>query len=343
MHFKTVSSPHQAATQQVGGVMRQVLYALVPGTAAAFWFFGWGVLINVVLAITFALAFEASMLRVRARAVRPALTDYSAVVTAWLLALALPPLAPWWLVLMGMFWAIVVAKHLYGGLGYNPFNPAMVGYVALLVSVPAYMTRWLPPGMLAQYPLDLLQSLQVVFAGQLPANLSWDMVTMATPLDTVKTQIGLSQTISEIRENPLFGDFSGKGWEWIANCFALGGLWLVYKRIIPWQIPLAMLLGLGVPAGVFYLSNPDYFASPAFHIFSGGAILGAFFIATDPVSGSATPLGRIVFAVGVGVLTFVIRTWGGYPDGIAFAVLLMNMTVPLLDQYTQPRVFGREH
>ncbi|MGF1547890.1 MAG: electron transport complex subunit RsxD [Thiotrichales bacterium] len=342
MHFNTVSSPHFAAAQQVGGVMRQVLYALVPGTAAAVWFFGWGVLVNVILAIAFALALESAMLRARARPVRPALNDYSAVVTAWLLALALPPLAPWWLVLMGMFWAIVVAKHLYGGLGYNPFNPAMVGYVALLISMPVYMTRWLPPGLLAQHPLDLLQTLQVVFSGNLPASLTWDMVTMATPLDTVKTQVGLHQTISEIRASPLFGDFSGKGWEWVANFYALGGLWLIYKRVIPWQIPLAVLLGLGLPAGVFYLSNPDYFASPAFHIFSGGAMLGAFFIATDPVSGSATPLGRILFGVGVGLLAFVIRTWGGYPDGIAFAVLLMNMTVPLLDQYTQPRVFGRE-
>ena len=341
MEFNTSSSPYPGVNTDVSRIMRQVLYALVPGTLAAIGFFGWGILINVLLATGFAVAMEAAALKLRHKPIAPALADNSAILTGWLFALALPPLAPWWLIFVGIFFAIVVAKQLYGGLGYNPFNPAMVGYVVLLISFPVQMTSWLPPIMLAEHSFNLFQSLGIVFSGHLPADLSWDAITMATPLDTVKTEARLHSTISEIRANPLFGNYSGKGWEWVANGFAVGGFWLIYKRIIPWQIPLTLLLALGIPAGILYLSNPDHFASPAFHIFSGGAMLGAFFIATDPVSGSATPKGRIIFAAGAGLLTFIIRNWGGYPDAIAFSILLMNMATPVIDQYTQPRVFGK--
>lgn len=341
MQFKTsTSSPHLEPPNDVAKMMRQVLYALVPGTLAATWYFGWGVLINVILAVIFAIALEYSVAIIRGRNPRSWLNDYSAVVTAWLLGLSLPQLAPWWLTLTGIFFAIVVAKHLYGGLGHNPFNPAMVGYVVLLISFPAPMTAWIAPTSLAETPPGLIDTLNIMFRGELATNLSWDSLTMATPLDSIKTQLIQHQTISEIRQNPVFSNMGGVGWEWIANWFALGGFWLLYKRIIPWQVPLALLLALGIPAGLFYLSNPDHFASPIFHIFSGGAILGAFFIATDPVSGSTTPTGRILFGAGVGLLTFIIRTWGGYPEAIAFSVLLMNMATPLIDHYTQPKVFG---
>ena len=341
MQFKTTtSSPYLEPQNDTAKIMRQVLYALVPGTLAAIWFFGWGVLINVLLAIAFAVAFELFVAVIRGRNPLVWLQDYSAIVTAWLLALALPQLAPWWLTLTGIFFAIVVAKHLYGGLGHNPFNPAMVGYVVLLISFPASMTAWIAPTSLTETPPGLGETLNIIFHGQLAAGVTWDSLTMATPLDSIKTQLIQHQTVSEIQLNPVFSSMGGVGWEWIANWFALGGFWLIYKRIIPWQIPLTVLLALGIPAGIFYLSNPDHFASPIFHIFSGGAILGAFFIATDPVSGSATPKGRIIFATGVGILTFIIRTWGGYPDAIAFSILLMNMATPLIDHYTQPKVFG---
>lgn len=340
MRFETTSSPHVASARNVPRVMRQVLYALVPGTLAVIWYFGWGVLVNILLAGLLALGFEAAVLAARGRPLRPALTDGSAVLTAWLLALALPPLSPWWLTLVGVFFAIVVAKQLYGGLGYNPFNPAMVGYVVLLISFPREMTLWLPPEQLAQTRLTLGQTLTAIFAG-LPQGLSWDTLTMATPLDMVKTELGLERTISEIRQSPLFGDFSGKGWEWVANWWALGGLYLIYRRVIAWQIPVAMLLALAGMAAVFYLIDPDAHPSATFHIFSGGAMLGAFFIATDPVTASTTPLGRVIYGAGIGVLTYVIRSWGGYPDGVAFAVLLMNMAAPTIDYYTQPRVFGQ--
>lgn len=341
MRFRTVTSPHVSAGPNVGQVMRHVLYALIPGTVASIWYFGWGLLINLCVAVGLALASEAAILWLRKRPITPALSDYSAVVTAWLFALCLPPLTPWWVTAVGVISAIVLAKQLYGGLGFNPFNPAMVGYVVVLISFPREMTLWIAPEMLAETRLGLLDSLKVIIGQSLPPNLAWDALTMATPLDLMKTQLGLNQTISEIRENPLFGDFSGRGWEWIANWYAVGGLYLMYKRIIGWQIPVAMLVALGAIATVFFLYDADAHASPAFHIFSGGAMLGAFFIATDPVSASTTPTGRLVFGAGIGLLVYVIRTWGGYPDGVAFAVLLMNMAAPTIDHYTQPRVFGQ--
>ncbi|HYQ72116.1 MAG TPA: RnfABCDGE type electron transport complex subunit D, partial [Gammaproteobacteria bacterium] len=221
-------------------------------------------------------------------------------------------------------------------LGYNPFNPAMAGYVVLLISFPRELSLWPDTGRI----LDLQQTLQLVFSGTLPDTLSLDAITMATPLDVVKTRLGLSETLTEIQESATFGSFAGVGWEWINLWFLLGGLWLIQQRIIKWQIPAGMLAGLSLTALLFYLLNPDVYASPLFHSFSGAAMLGAFFIATDPVSASTTPRGRLYFGFGIGVLTYVIRTWGGYPDGVAFAVLLMNMAAPTIDYYTRPHVFG---
>lgn len=340
MRFKTFSSPHVLADTGVGQMMRQVVYALIPGTLAMAWYFGWGVALNILVAVAVALACEAVMLKLRKRPVEPAVNDFSAVVTAWLLALALPPLAPWWLTAIGVAFAIGVAKHLYGGLGYNPFNPAMVGYVVLIVSFPVEMTFWLPPSALTETHFGPLQTLVIVLTGHLPEGLRWDAVTMATPLDSMRMQLGMNRTIEEIRTSPVWGDFGGRGWEWVGNWYLLGGLWLLYKRVIGWQIPVGMLGALIGIATLSYLVDPDTHPFPAFHVFSGGAMLGAFFIATDPVSASTTPRGRLIYGAGIGVLTFVIRTWGGYPDGVAFSVLLMNMAVPTIDHYTRPRTFG---
>ena len=320
--------------------MQQVLLALLPGMLAMTYYFGWGVVINVVLAVGFALTSEALMLWLRKQPLKMFLTDNSAVVTAVLFALALPPLSPWWLIAVGVGFAIIVAKHLYGGLGHNPFNPAMAGYVVLLVAFPKDMVQWLPPSVSTESGFNPLDTLVIKLTGHLPVGMSWDAVTAATPLDLVKTQLGLNKTISEITTNPLFGDFSGRGWEWVANWYFIGGVWLIYKRTISWHIPVSVLLSLGAIATLYYLVDQDLYPSPAYHIFSGAAVIGAFFIATDPVSSSTTPVGRILYGTGIGVLTYVIRTWGGYPDGLAFAVLLMNMAVPLIDRYTQPRVFG---
>jgi electron transport complex protein RnfD len=340
MRFGTGGSAHIHGPATVTSVMGQVLLALVPGIAAYVFYFGWGLPINIAIAATTALAAEAAVLRWRGRPLHSYLTDGSAVVTAVLLALALPPLSPWWLTALGALFAIVFGKHIYGGLGHNPFNPAMIGYVVLLVSFPREMTAWLPPEMLNSHPLDPLQTLAAILTGRLPQGLTLDSVTMATPLDTVKTQLGLARTVSEIRASALFGDFGGKGWEWLGNWFFLGGAWLVVRKVITWRVPAAMLGTLFAAAGVFFLMDPDTHPSPLFHLFSGAAMLGAFFIATDPVSGCSTPHGQLIFGAGVGALTYVIRTWGGYPDGVAFAVLLMNMAAPTIDRYTQPRVFG---
>jgi electron transport complex protein RnfD len=340
MEFATASSPHTQPTHSVRQVMLQVLYALTPGVIAHAYFFGWGVLVNIVIACAVALGAEAAMLRLRERPLQPYISDGSAVVTAVLLALALPPLAPWWLTTIGALFAIVVAKHLYGGLGYNPFNPAMAGYVVLLISFPRDMTQWLLPQMLTVHHLDFIETLRVIFTGHFTSPVVMDAITSATPLDTVKTQLGLNRTIGEIRADPLFGDYAGRGWEWIANWYALGGLWLLYKRIITWHIPVGVIGGLFSIALIAYLIDPDSHASALFHVFGGATMLCAFFIATDPVSAATTPRGRLFFGLGIGVLIYIIRTWGGYPDGVAFAVLLMNMVAPTIDYYTKPRVFG---
>jgi electron transport complex protein RnfD len=320
--------------------MLRVILALVPGAAAMTWYFGWGVLINMGIATATALACEALVLRLRARPVIPTLRDLSAVVTALLLAIALPPLLPWWLTVLGTAFAIVVVKQLYGGIGYNPFNPAMAAYVFLLISYPVEMTTWLPPEMLNEYPLSFLETATAIFTGALPPGLTWDAITMATPLDAMRESLDLGKMISEIRQTPLWGDFGGRGWEWVGNWFFLGGLWMIYKRVISWHIPVAMLGSLFAIAMLFHLLDPEAHPFGLFHLFSGGAMLGAFFIATDPVSACTTNKGKLVYGALIGILTFVIRTWGGYPDAVAFAVLLMNMAAPSIDYYTQPRVFG---
>ena len=336
MEFKTYSSPHLPVSASVAVMMQQVLLALIPGSVCAFWIFGWGILFNILLAAITALAAEAATLRLRNRPALTTLLDGSALVTAVLLALALPPLAPWWIPVIGSLFAIVIAKQLYGGLGYNPFNPAMAGYVVLLISFPLELTLWSAPGIHLNFP----DTLALVFTGNLPVGQSLDSVTMATPMDSIKTRLGLSETLSEIHGSPLFGSFAGAGWEWINLWFLLGGLWLMRMKVIQWQIPAGMLGGLAIIAFIFYAVNPDSYSTPLFQLFSGAAMLGAFFIATDPVSASTTPRGRIYYGIGIGVLTYIIRTWGGYPDGVAFAVLLMNMAAPTIDYYTRPRVFG---
>ncbi len=335
-----VSSPHVHGPANVSRVMLQVIYALVPAIIAFIWLFGWGVLINILVAVVFALLSEAAVLLLRGRPVGDTLIDGSAALTAVLLGLALPPLSPWWLVAIGTGFAIVFAKQLYGGLGFNPFNPAMVGYVLLLVSFPLEMTRWAAPMGVRADDLGLLQALFHSFTGVLPDGVGIDTLTSATPLDTMKIQTGMLKSVSDIRQGPIFGLFGGKGWEVTNGMLLLGGLWLLWKRIITWHVPVAMLATLAVMATLFHLINPQHYAGPLFHLFSGAAMLGAFFIATDPVSGATSARGQLVFGAGVGLLVYIIRVFGGFPDGVAFAVLLMNMAAPTIDYYTQPRVFG---
>ncbi len=334
-----VSSPHVPRVNRVDRVMLQVILALIPGTLVMTWYFGWGLLINMALAVTFAVAAEAAVMHLRGRPALSTVTDLSAVVTALLLAIAIPPTLPWWLTLVGVLFAIVVVKQLYGGLGYNPFNPAMAAYVFLLISWPVAMTTWLPPHMLTDHPLSLVESLQAIFLSTPPGG-TWDAISAATPLGEMRNQLGENRMISEIRQSPLWGDFGGRGWEWVGNWFLVGGLYLVWKRIITWHIPVAFIAGMLFVAGTLWALDAQTHPFPAFHLFSGGAILGAFFIATDPVTACTTKKGQLIFGAAIGALVVVIRTWGGYPDAVAFAVLLMNIAAPTIDYYTQPRVYG---
>ncbi|UCC57370.1 MAG: electron transport complex subunit RsxD [Gammaproteobacteria bacterium] len=337
MDFGNYSSPHFPVSGSVATMMRHVLFALLPGSICMTWFFGPGVVCNLVLAALTAICSEAGMLYLRGKPVRSTLADSSALVTGILLALALPPLAPWWIPVIGTLFAVIVAKQLYGGIGYNPFNPAMAGYVVLLISFPLELTLWPAP----HAGLGLSDTLALVFLDTLPAGMDLDTLTMATPMDSVRTRLGLEQTIPMMQDGELFGLVGAGGWEWVNFWFLIGGLWLFKARVIQWQIPASMLCALAGMALVFYLLDPETHTSPAFQLFSGAAMLGAFFIATDPVSASTTPTGRLFYGAGIGILTYIIRHWGGYPEGIAFAVLLMNMAAPTIDYYTQPRVFGK--
>lgn len=335
-------SPYITDAPSVSAIMRQVLYALIPGIIAYVWVFGAGILVTLTLATLTALLTEAVLLRLRGRPVTPFLSDYSAVISAWLLALAIPPLTPWWLIVVGVIFSIVIAKQLYGGLGYNIFNPAMVGYAALLISFPTLMTKWPTALEIAQTQLSFAEQWQYIWQGVLPAQTTLDAVTSATPLDYLKTQLKLAKPMASITQAKTFGAFGGKGVEVIALAYLLGGLYLWWRKIITWHLPITFILALSVIASVFWAFNPDQFASPLFHLFTGGAMLGAFFIITDPVSGPTTPKGKLWFAIGVATMTYFIRVYGGFPDGVAFAVIFMNMCVPLIDAYTQPRVFGHE-
>jgi len=337
-----MSSPYISEAPSVSTIMLKVMLALLPGIALYVWFYGPAILVSLTLASITALATEAAMLKLRDRPLKPFLSDNSALLTAWLLALSIPPLAPWWLVVVGTAFAISIAKQLYGGLGNNPFNPAMVGYAVLIISFPAHMTHWLAPHGLGAIELSFADQLAFIFGGQLPGGITLDALTSATPLDTLKTQLHLERPLQQIMQLPIYGALAGKGSELVALGYLLGGAYLLFQRIITWHIPVAFLLTLFATAGIFHLADPNHYVEPLFHWLSGAAMLGAFFILTDPVSGPTTHKGKLIFAAGAGFLTYIIRIFGGFPDGMAFAVLLMNICVPLIDAYTQPKVFGHK-
>jgi electron transport complex protein RnfD len=323
-------------------MMLQVLLALIPAALAHIWYFGPGLLINLVVAAAFCVGGEALIMRARGRDPQATIADFSALVTAALLAFALPSLTPWWVTATGALFAIVVAKHLYGGLGFNVFNPAMVGYVVILVAYPMEMNLWVAPRMgdIDYIDLTVFQTIKYALTGSYPDALSFDAISRATPLDAMQSGLRTMRTYAEIRTNPMMGDFGGRGWEWIGNFVAFGGFWLLVKKIIRWQIPMGVFAGLLIPAGLMYMIAPGSNASPGFHLFSGATILCAFFIATDPVSAATSPKGRLVYGFGIGFLIFAIRKWGSYADGVAFAVLLMNMATPAIDYITKPHIVG---
>ncbi len=333
------SSPYIQNNESVSRMMLSVIYALIPGTLVYVHFFGFGVIINIIIAVVTALICEVTILKIRNRPIKPFIYDGTAVLTAILLALALPTLTPWWLAALGSGFAIIIAKHLYGGMGYNPFNPAMVGYAMLLIAFPKEMTAWIPA---ETHGLNFLDTLNYSLFEVLPAGMSYDALTMATPLDSIKTQLSLGYTLDEIKtaNSSLFGNIAGYGWEWINILFLISGLVLISIKVISWHIPVSMLGALAFMAMIFNFSDASSYSPISFHLFGGAAMLGAFFIATDPVTAAVSNKGRLIYGAGIGILVYVIRTWGGYPDAIAFSVLLMNMAVPMIDYYNKPPVFG---
>jgi electron transport complex protein RnfD len=320
-------SPLETPDNRLQQAMKLVLLAALPGLLALFWWYGWGVLINLLLAIVAALMVEAGVARLRQQPIQPALSDGSALVSATLLAAALPPYCPWWLTVMAVASGLLFGKHIYGGVGRNPFNPAMLGFALIMVMFPQPMTHWPAHG------LDLTATFQQVFgAGQAP-----DAWAQATVLDSLRTNKSL--TMDELfTSNPAFGRFGGHGGEWVNLAFLAGGLFLLQRRVFGWHAPAGMLGSLFVVSLLFWNgSGSDSQGSPLLHLLSGATMLGAFFIITEPVSGAKTTLARLLFGVGVGLLTYAIRTWGGYPDGVAFAVLLMNLCVPALERFAASR------
>ena len=318
--------------------MRLVIFACIPATVAMTMLYGMGTLVNLALATIGALFAEAVILALRGRPLRSALQDYSAVLTAVLLALAIPPFAAWWLPFFGAIIAIVFAKQLFGGLGMNPFNPAMVAYVVLLISFPLAMSSW-PEAQQLSSAIPNEVALAAIFGGQ-----SIDGYTAATPLDIVRNLQGQTYTEAVASNLELArGKVAGYASEIINVAFLMGGLYLLKRKLFSWHAPVAMLISLGLMALVFWTGDgSDSRGSPLFHWFSGATMMGAFFIITDPVSGATSNRGRFIFGALVGVMIYLIRAFGNYPDGVAFAVLIANLAAPFIDYYTVPRSYGRE-
>ncbi|MDO6385350.1 RnfABCDGE type electron transport complex subunit D [Uliginosibacterium sp. 31-12] len=335
------ASPHAVTSRTTGQIMGLVLLALAPAVLAGFWQFGWPAFILWLVCVVSCLACEAACLHWSGKPVLPVLWDGSAVLTATLLAMSLPPYLPAWLAMLGSVCAIVLAKQVFGGLGCNLFNPAMVGRTILLVSFPVHMTQWINPHALTN-AMSFSEALAISFQG-LPIP---DALTSASLLGHVKTEIGRGIDLLDslqpfTNDSAWSGARAGSLGETSALLILAGGLFLAAKRIIGLRIPLGFLLGLAVPAMIAHGLAPQTYLPAATHLLSGGVMLGAFFIATDYVTSPSSPAGQWIFALGAGFLSWLIRTWGGYPEGVGFAILLMNAIAPLLDLWLRPRIFGR--
>lgn len=343
-----VAGPYTHAGTTVTRTMGLVMLALTPATLFAMVQFGWPAIFLFLATLAAAVVAEAVCLRIAGKPLRPFLLDGSALLSGWLLALALPPWAPWWIGVVGSMIAIVVAKQVFGGVGQNLFNPAMVARVALLISFPLEMTSFVEPNPLfsAQAP-GILDGLAITF-GSPQAGAHFDAATSATVLGHVRTELGQGLTLPQILPDSFsafsgtVGSEPGSMGETSALLILPGGLFLLYKRVIGWQIPVAMLGAIALSAGLMNLADPQHFAGPLYHLLSGATLLGAFFIATDPVTSPVSARGQILFGAGCGLLVYVIRTWTAYPEGVAFAVLMMNAATPLIDHWMRPRIYGRD-
>lgn len=344
-----ISSPHIHSGASISRVMISVILALLPAALMSVYLFGWLAVFLIFTCVLGCMLTEMLCLWLMRRPFS-ILRDHSAAVTGLLLALTLPALTPWWMALLGSALAIVLGKQVYGGLGYNPFNPALAARVILLISFPLQMTSWIHPMPLGLSPLNLYDpqiSLLLFFSGPEALQHSLDAITMASPLGQIKTEwtrgVGVAVALADYPYstlNALLGLEAGSLGETSALALLIGGAFLLWRRVISWHIPISFLATVALLASIFHSLNPGHYAAPQFHLLAGGLMLCAFFMATDPVTSPVTPIGQLVFGIGCGVLTWCIRTFGGYPEGAMFSVLLMNCAVPLIDHYSRPRVYG---
>jgi RnfABCDGE-type electron transport complex D subunit len=339
------TAPHALSSGSVSNIMFTVMATLVPATLFGFWLYGWPAIFLWLITLLSALLGESLCLKLAHRPAMPAVADGSALLTGWLLAVSLPPWSPWWIGVMGGLFATMLGKQVFGGLGFNLFNPAMVARVFLLISFPVQMTVWVAPlPITAATAPGFHDGLRILFDG-IP---SLDAVSSATLLGFSKTELSRgvdllhSLLAANAPDNSLAGARAGSLGETASLLIAAGGLVLLFMRIITWHIPVAMLAGLALPAAISHSVDPARYLDAVTHLLSGGAMLGAFFIATDYVTSPNTKIGQLVFGFGCGLITYVIRTWGGYPEGVAFAVLLMNALTPVIDRYIRPRILGRD-
>lgn len=329
-----IDSPAIKERSTVSMLMFTVILGLLPPLFLQIGFFGYQILGNLFFGIGFALFLEAVCLKLRNYPIRPFILDGSAFVTAWLLIISVPANIPIWTLLIGIFFSIVVAKHAYGGIGSNPFNPAMIGYAVLLISFPKIMTNWpISDGFEIRNFIQFSQFFSIA-----NINEAYDAIVSATPLDQIKTSLFLGKEVNAL---PISLS-TLSSYQMIAILYFLGGLFLVYKKVITWHLPLSLILSIYTFSGLLHLYDQNTYMSPLFHLLNGATFLAAFFIITDPVSSPTTFKGKIIFGILIGLITVIIRNYGGYPDGIAFAVIFMNICVPLIEKFTQPKVFGYE-
>ncbi|MFA9453453.1 MAG: RnfABCDGE type electron transport complex subunit D [Candidatus Aminicenantaceae bacterium] len=314
--FLLRSSPHLQGRDSVPKIMYAVVISLLPAVAASFYFFRFRAMAVYLACLVGCMATEAVFLRVRKKPLH-SLWDGSAVITALLLAMTLPPDLSLELVVIGAVMAISLGKQVFGGLGHNIFNPALVGRAFLQVAFPVAMTTWSPP-----------------------ATLLVDSTTFATPLGNLKFQNALAQGTLTPIQDLFWGNTGGCLGETSALALLLGAAFLLSRRAMDWRIPAGIILALGAFTGVFWLIAPEKYASPLFHFLAGGFILGAFFMATDMVTSPITPLGAWAYALGIGIMIGIIRLFGGFPEGVMFSILFMNTFVPLINRYTRPRILG---
>jgi electron transport complex protein RnfD len=320
-------SPHIAGEYSIKKIMFGVVLALLPAFAASVYYFGIGAIITTAVAILSCVAFEYLIQRYILKT-EPSVTDGSAILTGLLLAFNLPSNIPILIVIIGSLVSIGIGKMSFGGLGQNPFNPALVGRVFLLISFPVQMTSWpLPKGFETSY---------------------FDAITGATALGKLKEGLMAGTPVPEIMQQIptnaqlFYGYMGGSMGEVCALALLIGFAFMLYKKIITWHIPVTVMATVFAFTGILHLINPNEYASPVFHLLTGGLMLGAIFMATDMVTSPMTTKGAVIFAIGIGVITVLIRTFGAYPEGISFAILIMNAMVPLLNNWTKPNRFGEE-